>query len=80
MKTRTLCICLALSCYMLPIKPAQAITADLAKKCREMALKAYSSRQPGSKEGFAKAQREYYRDCIAKNGDVEKEVPARRVE
>lgn len=50
---------------------ASAITADLAKKCRSMALKAHPSVRVGSKAGTAKAQQDYYRACVAKNGNME---------
>lgn len=52
-------------------EPASAITADLAKKCRALALKAHPTPRVGTKQGAAKAQQEYYRNCVAKNGKVE---------
>ncbi len=63
------------------IQPASAITAELAKKCRELAIKAHPTPTAGSKtnpfsgSGAAKAQRDYYNACIAKgsNGNTEKE-------
>jgi hypothetical protein len=44
---------------------ASALTADLAKKCREMMIKAY----PG--KGHAQEQRKYYSVCIAQDGRME---------
>jgi len=52
-------------------EPASAITADLAKKCRELALKAHPTPRPGTKAGAGKAQQDFYRDCVAKNGKVD---------
>jgi hypothetical protein len=52
-------------------QPASAITAELAKKCRDMALKAHPPARPGSKPGAAKAQQEYYRTCVSKDGKME---------
>lgn len=46
--------------------PAFAISADLAKKCRDMAIKAHPPGQVGT--AYAQAERDYFRECIAKNG------------
>jgi hypothetical protein len=48
--------------------PALAITAELARKCRDLAVKAQPYRRAGSAQGTAQAEREYYRQCIAKEG------------
>jgi hypothetical protein len=53
------------------MKPAPALTAELAKKCRSLALKAQPPRRTGTAQGSAQAQRDYYRECIAKEGNVE---------
>jgi len=47
-----------------------APTAELAKKCREMMIKAYPPLPPGSKSGNAQQQQEYFRTCIAQNGKM----------
>jgi hypothetical protein len=52
-------------------QPSAAITAELAKKCREMAFKAHPPATIGSKTTSAKAQQEYYKACIAKNGKMD---------
>ena len=52
-------------------KPASAITAELAKKCRAMAFKEHPPVRAGSKPGAAKAQQEYFRACIAKDGKMD---------
>lgn len=53
------------------MKPAPALTAELAKKCRGLALKAQPPRRAGTAKGAAQAQRDYYRECIAKEGNME---------
>jgi hypothetical protein len=50
--------------------PAFAISADLAKRCRDMAIKAHPFNVAGSKTGTATAQRSYFNDCIAKDGNM----------
>jgi hypothetical protein len=56
--------------------PAQAITADLAKKCREMAIKAHPTMPAGSPSGYAAAQRGFFNECVAKNGDMAEAKPS----
>ena len=46
-------------------------TAELAKKCREMMVRAYPTARPGSKPGNAQKQREYFETCIAQKGRME---------
>jgi hypothetical protein len=50
---------------------AQQVSAELAKKCREMAVKAHPP-QPAGTSPYAAAQRDYFRECVAKNGNMEK--------
>jgi hypothetical protein len=65
-------IVLALMAYLPTARPASAISAELAKKCRAMAIKAHPSPKLGSKaSGADKAQRDYFRECIAKGGNAE---------
>ena len=53
-------------------QPASPVTADIAKKCREMAVKAHPTAKPGSKPtGAEKSQRDYFRACVAKGGKTE---------
>jgi hypothetical protein len=77
---RLIPILMLLAAFMAPpIAPAQAITAELAKQCRELMVKAYPKTTAGAKEGTAKAERDYFEACIAKDGkmDVDKtEQPA----
>ena len=51
--------------------PAAAITADLAKKCQALMIKAYPPVLAGSKHGTAKEERQYYQTCLAKGGQMD---------
>jgi hypothetical protein len=43
------------------------VTADLAKKCREQAIKAHPTPKAGTKaQGVEKAQRELFQACLSK--------------
>lgn len=53
------------------MKPAPALPVELAKKCRSLALKAQPPRRAGTAQGTARAQRDYYRECIAKDGNMQ---------
>jgi len=61
-------LALILIAVLLVSTPASALSAELAKKCREMAIKAHPPTRTGAKTGTAKAQSDYYRACIANNG------------
>ena len=54
---------------LLSTSPTAAISMDLAKKCREMAIKAHPLAMPGKPE--AEAERDFFRQCVAKNGQTE---------
>ena len=47
-----------------------AISADLAKKCREMAIKAHPP-QPAGTKAYAQGERAFFRECISKNGEIQ---------
>ena len=52
-------------------KPAQAISVELAKKCRAMALKAHPYKLPGvNGPGTAAAERDYFSKCVANGGNM----------
>ena len=52
-------------------KTAAPISAELAKKCRALAIKAHPTERAGSRAGtYAQAQRDYFQDCIAKGGNM----------
>jgi hypothetical protein len=46
-------------------------TAELAKKCLTLVIKAHPVQRAGSdRSGYAQAQRLYFHDCVAKNGNM----------
>ena len=49
-------------------KTAGPISAELAKKCRALAIKAHPNKPAG--RAYAQAQRDYFQDCIAKGGNM----------
>jgi murein L,D-transpeptidase YafK len=53
----------------LSTSPTAAITVDLAKKCRDMAIKAHPPAMPG--KPYAQAERDFFRQCVANNGRIE---------
>ena len=65
-------ILLAVTVLLPASQPASALTAELAKKCRQMALKAHPPQLAGTKStGVEKAQRDFFKECVAKNGKME---------
>jgi hypothetical protein len=55
-------------------KPAHAITVELAKKCRALAIQAHPYKMPGEKgPGTATAQRDYFSQCVARGGNMPEE-------
>ena len=58
---------------LLPSIPADAsISAQLARKCRAMAIEAHPTQLFGT-NGTATAQREYFSACVAQNGNVQQD-------
>jgi hypothetical protein len=55
--------------FLSAASPAVAISVELAKKCRDMAVKAHPMTLPGTTP-YAAAEREYFRVCVSKNGDM----------
>ena len=54
--------------------PAVAISADLAKKCRELAIKSHPPEPAGTKP-YAQAERDFFRNCISKSDDAKDNGP-----
>jgi hypothetical protein len=54
--------------------PAIAISADVAKRCREMAIKSHPPEPAGTK-AYAQAERDSFRDCISKSDDAKDNSP-----
>jgi hypothetical protein len=64
-------VLIGLALLATPSSAPFAITAELAKKCRELAIKAHPTQPAGSK-GYEQAQRDYFKLCVQKNGDMSK--------
>jgi hypothetical protein len=63
-------ILLALATIVPLGSPASAISVELAKKCRQLALSAHPPPLiPGGKP-YAQAERDFFSDCVAKNGQM----------
>jgi hypothetical protein len=50
--------------------PAAAISADLANKCRDIAIKAHPPPFPPGNKAYAQAERDFFGTCVSKNGQV----------
>jgi hypothetical protein len=48
---------------------AGPISAELAKKCRALAIKAHPTER-ASTAPYAQAQRDYFQNCVAKGGNM----------
>ena len=46
-------------------------SAELARKCREMTIKAHPPAVAGSAKGTAQVEREYFKKCIEGGGKVQ---------
>ena len=63
---------LALGANLLTPTASLAITAELAKKCRLMAIQAHPTQLAGKKNtGVEAAQRNYFNDCVAREGKMD---------
>jgi hypothetical protein len=67
--TGLLGLVIAVSLY--PSRHAEAINADLAKKCREKSMTAYPLMTTGGKQTNSKEREVYFRNCLTKNGNVD---------
>jgi len=45
---------------------AKPPTAEMARTCRQQALDAHPTPRVGTMDGVATAQREFFRDCVAR--------------
>lgn len=71
-KSSFVLVVLALAVYLPTTGRSSAISADLANKCRAMAIKAHPTPLAGSKaSGAEKAQRDYFQTCVAKGGKMD---------
>ncbi|HEY9716108.1 MAG TPA: hypothetical protein V6C69_01460 [Trichormus sp.] len=67
-RTFGLTVLLGLITMTIIVSPASAISVELAKKCRDMAIKTHPPTVPGAKKGSAEAERVFYQSCIT-NGE-----------
>jgi hypothetical protein len=51
--------------------PASAISVELAKKCREMAVKAHPPPLRLGNQAYAQAERDFYAHCVANDGRID---------
>jgi hypothetical protein len=65
-------LCLLIPFFSIPVsaEPTAPPSASLAKKCREMTVKAYPPVPAGSKKGTAGAERDYFKRCIEAGGKL----------
>jgi len=58
------------------IKPglSEPPTAKIAKECRDLAISAHPRTPPGAGHGSAKAQRDYFRECVSKKQQERKSL------
>ena len=59
---------------------ASAVTAEVAKKCEALTIKAYPPRVPGnpaagSAKGTGPVERSYFRKCVANGGNMKDQAP-----
>src|SRR5215467_9698831 len=56
---------------------AAAISAELAKTCRALAIKAHPTQPAGSRTASGEVQRGYFQESVPKRGNMESAHPAR---
>jgi hypothetical protein len=68
----------ALAVVILPVQitvlcaasPAAALSADVAKKCQVLAVKAHPPPIPPGNKAYAQAERDFFRECVSKDGQM----------
>ena len=75
LKHRTALVALIILSHPLTAQNALAITADIARKCGELADKAYPPRVPGNPaaghlNGTSQDVQDYFNKCVANGGRV----------
>jgi hypothetical protein len=66
----TLLVAVGVACVLAGPRPSLALSAELAKKCEGMAIKAHPPKPAGT-GAYAQAEREYFRKCIANKGNMD---------
>lgn len=72
-------LCIALILVVMGSTPAPALTAELARKCQALTIKAFPPREPanpaaGSAKGTGPQMSAYYKKCVAADGKIEEEA------
>jgi hypothetical protein len=49
---------------------ADALSAELAKKCRDMAIKSHPPPIPPGNKAYAQAERDFFRECVSRKGQM----------
>jgi hypothetical protein len=62
-----LCALIIVTCAA---SPAASISAELANKCRDMAIKSHPPPFPLGNKAYAQAERDFFRTCVAKKGQM----------
>lgn len=57
------------------VSTGSAIGTDLAKKCRELAVKAHPPPNRLGGHAYAKAERDFFTECVSKDGHVDEMAP-----
>jgi hypothetical protein len=52
------------------VEPVAAITVELAKKCRQMAINSHPPPIPPGNKAYGEAERSFFQECVKKNGDM----------
>jgi hypothetical protein len=74
-RTQTVLILSAQLAVVCAASPAAAISADLANKCRAMAIKAHPPPFPPGNKAYAVAERTFFSECVSKNGQMQNPEP-----
>ena len=69
-KTKLMCWIVLSGLVSLATESEGAISVELAKKCRSMAIKAHPTVLYGSRARSATSQREYFNECVAREGNM----------
>jgi hypothetical protein len=52
------------------ISQVDALSVELAKKCRDMAIKSHPPPIPPGNKAYAQAERDFFRECVSRNGQM----------
>jgi len=69
---------LAASFAIVATAPASAVTADVAKTCRDEAIKAHPTSVAGAQAGSAELQREAFKACLGRAAKTKSDDNAER--